>query len=115
MNYKRAFEYLGVNGIQTKSDVAKLKAEFEATKLQLAKTISEQEKKLEDATQFIYSFEPVLNTFNEIANTPEGQELIKKIHEEKQRREMREAQQEDNELKAEIEKEHPIPKKVKRE
>jgi tRNA splicing endonuclease len=115
MNYKRAFEYLGVNGIQTKSDVAKLKAEFEATKLQLAKTISEQEKKLEDATQFIYSFEPVLNTFNEIANTPEGQELIKKIHEEKQKREMKEAQQKDNELKAEIEKEHPIPKKAKGE
>jgi hypothetical protein len=115
MNYKKAFEYLGVNGIQTRSDVAKLKAEFEATKLQLAKTISEQDKKLEEATQFIYSFEPMLNTFNEIANTPEGQRLIKKIHEEKMKREMKEAQQEDNELKARIEKEHPIPKKVKGE
>jgi hypothetical protein len=113
MNYKRAFEYLGINGIQTRSDVAKLKAEFEATKLQLAKTISEQEKKLEEATQFIYSFEPMLNTFNEIANTTEGQELIKRIHEAKLKRETKEAQQDDNKLKAEIEKKHPLPKKVK--
>jgi hypothetical protein len=113
MNYKRAFEYLGINGIQTRSDVAKLKAEFEATKLQLAKTISEQEKKLEEATQFIYSFEPMLNTFNEIANTTEGQELIKRIHEAKLKRETKEAQQDDNKLKAEIEKKHPVPKKVK--
>jgi hypothetical protein len=101
-NYKRAFEYMSVNGIQVKTDVAKLKAEFEATKLQLAKTISEQEKKLEEATQFIYSFEPMLNTFNKIANTTEGQELIKRLHEEKQKRETEEAQKEDNKLKAEV-------------
>ena len=66
------------------------------------------EAQLKSAIQMIYSFEPLLNTFNEIANTPEGQELIKKIHEAKMKQEKVEAQKETQELKAEVTKENPI-------
>jgi ABC-type lipopolysaccharide export system ATPase subunit len=73
------------------------------------------EAQLKQATQMIYSFEPLLNTFNKIANTTEGQELIKKIHEAKLNQETVEAQNEANKHKAEITKENPIQNKVKRE
>ena len=63
----------------------------------------------------IYSFEPILNTFNQIAETNEGQELINKIHEAKAKQETVEAQEEANKLRAEVTKEKPIQKKVKRE
>jgi len=62
----------------------------------------------------IYSFEPLLNTFNEIANTTEGQELIKMIHEAKLKQETVEAQKETQELKAEVTKENPIASKPSR-
>ena len=71
------------------------------------------EAQLKQATQMIYSFEPVLNTFNAIADTPEGQALIKKLHEVKLKQEMKESQEETDKLNAEITKEHPIPKKAK--
>ena len=73
------------------------------------------EAQLKQATEMIYSFEPLLNTFNEIANSPEGQELIKKIHEAKLKQETVEAQTETDKQRAEITKERPIQDKVKRE
>jgi len=72
------------------------------------------EVQLKQATQMIYSFEPLLNTFNEIAETPEGQQLIKKIHEAKLKQETVEAQKETQELKAEVTKENPIAAKPSR-
>jgi len=84
-----------------------LETETEKLKVEV-KDLREQ---LKSATEMVYSFEPILNSLNEIADTPEGQELIKKIHKAKLKRETKEAQQEDNELKDEVTKEHPVPKK----
>lgn len=71
------------------------------------------EAQLKQATEMIYSFEPLLNTFNEIANTTEGQELIRRIHEAKLKEETVETQTEANKLRAKITAENPIPKKDK--
>ena len=121
-NYKKVFEYLGVNGILIRTDVAKLKAELDTARSEFNKNIARQEaditelkESLKSATEIVYSFEPMLNTFNEIAGTPEGLELIKKLHEEKLKQEMKEAETEDNKFKAEVTKENPIPKKPKSE
>jgi len=73
------------------------------------------EAQLKQATELIYSFEPVLNTFGAISDTTEGQELIKKLHEAKLKQETVEAQTETDKERAEITKEHPTPKRVKRE
>jgi len=72
--------------------------------------VQDLEAQLKDAVKMIYSFEPMLNTFNEIANTTEGQELIKRIHEAKLKQETVEAQEEANKLQAEITKERPVSK-----
>lgn len=46
-NYAKVFEYLSINGLQTRTDIAKLKEEFTATKGQLADMIAKQQKKNE--------------------------------------------------------------------
>jgi len=73
------------------------------------------EARLKSATEIIYSFEPMLNTFSAITDTKEGQELINKIREAKLKQETVEAQEETEKLKADVTKEHPIQDKVKRE
>jgi len=95
------------------SDILVDKAEM---KEQLDKTTAEVnnlKEQLKQATELVYSFEPVLSTFSTIADTKEGQELINKIHEAKAKQEMREAQKETDKERAEITKEHPTPKKTK--
>ncbi len=77
--------------------------------------VEELKEQLKSATELIYSFEPVLSTFSTIADTTEGQELIRKIKEAKAKQETKEAQEETDKLRAKITKEHPTPKKVKRE
>ena len=77
--------------------------------------VQDLETQLKQATQMIYSFEPLLNTFNQIAETNEGQELINKIHEAKAKQETVEAKNETEQLRADVTKEHPIKDKVKRE
>jgi integrase len=117
MEYVKVEPYVTVFGVN-KNVVNEMSQEVESLKdnvVELVAEVKDLKEQLKNATKMVYSFEPILNTFNEIANTPEGQELIKRIHEAKLQREMKEAQQEDNKLKAEIEKEHPIPKKVKGE
>jgi integrase len=76
--------------IQLETETKKLKAEV--------KDLREQ---LKSATEMVYSFEPILNTFKEIANTTEGQELIKRLHEEKLKREMKEAETEERKSRQE--------------
>ena len=79
--------------------------------LQLEAEVKDLKEQLKSATEIIYSFEPVLNTFGAIADTKEGQALIKKIKEAKAKQEMNELGKE----RAEITKEHPVSKNVKRE
>ena len=45
--YKNAFEYLSINGLQTRTDIARLKEEFTSAKSQLADMIAEQKAELE--------------------------------------------------------------------
>jgi integrase len=61
---------------------------------ELEAEVKELKEQLKSATQMVYSFEPILNTFNEIANSKEGQALIKKIHEAKMNQELKESQEE---------------------
>jgi hypothetical protein len=100
MNYKKAFEYLGINGIQTRSDVAKLKAEFDNTKTELLKVVAEQRTELESVKKYMKAFEEIIDK-GELQDFREWMEKKRNI----------EAQQEDNKLKAEVTKEHPVPKK----
>ena len=72
--------------------------------------VKDLEVQLKSATELIYSFEPVLNTFSAISDTPEGQTLIKKIHEAKLKQE---GQEETEKLRVEVTKERPVPTKAK--
>jgi hypothetical protein len=91
MNYKRAFEHLGINGIQTRSDVAKLKAEFETTKSELLKIVSEQRSELDSVKDYLKVFTDIIDK-GELA---EFREWIEKKHDV-------EAQEEDNKQRAKI-------------
>jgi hypothetical protein len=51
--YKHAFEHLSINGLQTRTDIAKLKEDFDKVKIQLADTIAKQNKKLEFLDKYI--------------------------------------------------------------
>jgi hypothetical protein len=97
------------NGLQT--DFTK----YSRKTLSLEEQVADLKEQLKSATELVYSFEPVLSTFSAIADTVEGQELIKKLHEAKAKQETVEAQEETNKQREEITKEHPIPKKAKSE
>jgi len=90
-NYKRGFEYLGINGIQTRTDVAKLKIEFDATKNQLLKIVADQHNELEEVKGYIKFLKDSIN----VADLSDFKEWL-----ESKRKE--EAQQADNKAKAEI-------------
>ncbi len=99
---------------QTKKEVIDLKNDFvehSRKTLKLEDEVKELKEQLKSATELVYSFEPVLNTFSAIADTKEGQELIRKLREAKHKQEMKELQKE----RAEINKEHPIASKAKGE
>ena len=53
--YTHAFEHLSINGLQTRTDIAKLKEDFDKVKIQLASTIAEQNKKLAFLDKYIGS------------------------------------------------------------
>jgi len=82
---------------------------------ELEAEVKDLKEQLKSATELVYSFEPVLTTFSTIADTKEGQELIKRIHEAKLQAEAVEAQEQTGKERDEITKEHPVPKKAKRE
>jgi len=78
-----------------KEELAKLinlKTEFDTTKAQLADIIAQQKKdkeKLEQQINSMYTFvhknlDPLLDVIDEISNTPEGTELLKKLQAKKQ-------------------------------
>lgn len=46
-NYAKVFEHLSINGLQTRTDIAKLKEDFNVTKMQLAEVIASQQRKNE--------------------------------------------------------------------
>lgn len=94
-----------VNGL--KAEVAHLSEGGKA----IVDKIQNLEARLKEATELVYSFEPMLSTFSAIADTKEGQELINKIREAKEKQEIRETQEKSDKLKAEVTKENPIPKK----
>ena len=92
--------------IEVRQENVELKKLFDKEKKELT-VVKNFQKKLEDegkdlkaqlksAIEMVYSFEPILNTFSEIANSLEGQELIQKIREAKIKQEMSEAQEEAN-------------------
>lgn len=64
-------------------EVNKLKDDFtkySRRTLKLEDEVKDLKEQLKEATQMVYSFEPLLNTFSAIADTPEGQELIRKVN-----------------------------------
>lgn len=50
-NYAKAFEFMSINGLQTRTDIAKLKEEFKSTKSELAELIAEQQRELAQQKQ----------------------------------------------------------------
>lgn len=55
-SYQKAFEYLTINGVQTRQDIVKLKEEFSATKSELAQLIAEQQKQIARVGAFLSVF-----------------------------------------------------------
>lgn len=93
--YQRAFEYLSINGMQTRSDIAKLKEDFIKTESQFMDMLADEKQKRESERQEMFDFihkhyEPVLNTFNELVATPEGKAALRKLQEKKQEKALQE-------------------------
>jgi hypothetical protein len=85
--YTKAFEYLSINGLQTRTDVIKLKEDLSKAKVEFADMMAAQKAKFEKEISDVHKFveknlNPVLDLFNEIAVTEEGKALLKKIQEE---------------------------------
>jgi len=55
-SYQRAFEFLTINGVQSRQDISKLKEEFTATKSELAQLIAEQQKQIARVGAFLSVF-----------------------------------------------------------
>lgn len=81
-NYTKVFEYLSINGLQTRTDIAKLKEEFTVTKIQLADTIAKQEKKNQDLEGEVEKLNKMLHPF--IDNIDEISEFLQDRREEKE-------------------------------
>ena len=70
----------------------KLKTEFDTTKAQLVDMIVEQKKinekqeaQIKDMYEFVHkTYDPVMEMLNELADTPDGKELIEKLNAKKQ-------------------------------
>jgi integrase len=102
-NYTKAFEHMSINGIQTRTDIAKLKEEVNKNKVQFADMLAEHKAKFEKEIAGVHKYveknlDLVLGLFNEIAATDEGKALLKKIQEERQEKALtrhRQAEQEE--------------------
>jgi len=90
-NYTKAFEYLTINGLQTRTDIAKLKEEMTIQKAEFADLLKKHQdnfdKQIKDIWQHV---EEKLDLVNEIAESPEGQALIKKTRQDRQAQKLRE-------------------------
>ena len=99
--YQRAFEHLSINGLQTRTDIAKLKEDFTKTKSQFMDMLAEQKQKNETERQKMFkhiheTYDPILKKFNELVETPEGKAALRELQEKKREKaiaEYREAEQ----------------------
>jgi len=101
-SYQKAFEYLTINGVQTRQDIVKLKEEFSATKSELAQLIADQQKQIEELKGSMEGLYHIVRTYpttvthkllnkktrkieeySETINTPEEMEASLKRFEEK--------------------------------
>jgi integrase len=102
--YQRVFEHLSINGLQTRTDIAKLKEDFIKTKSQFIDMLTEERQKNDSERQKMFEFihktyDPILNNFNALVDTPEGKAALKKLQEKKREKalqEFKEAEQEAN-------------------
>jgi hypothetical protein len=83
---------LSINGLQTRTDVANLKAEFTENKLTFADTVAKQDKKnkklesdLETVTGVLKGLQPIIDNMDEVV------EFLAKRREEKELRSRAEA------------------------
>ena len=87
-NYTKAFKFLSINGLQTRTDIAKIKAEMDKNKIQFADLLQEQklkfEKQITDVHNFVHkNLDPVLDLMNdEVIAKVIQQRLIEKREEE---------------------------------
>ena len=102
-NFAKVFEHLSINRLQTRTDIAKLKEEFAATKSQLADMMVKQEKENTDLkrqvkslTDFAQSVKPLVENVDEIA------EFLKQRREEKEIEKQIKHQEQEDEEKAKI-------------
>ena len=84
-NYTKVFEHLSINGLQTRTDIAKLKEEFILTKSQLADMMAKQQKEnerlenqLKTVTRMLGEMKPLIENIDEIS------EFLEKRREEKE-------------------------------
>ena len=103
--YQRAFEYLSINGMQTRNDIAKLKEDFVKTKSQFMDMLAEEKQKRESERQELFDFihkdyDPILYTFHELVNTPEGKAALRKLQEDKREKVLQEFREAEEELQA---------------
>lgn len=84
-NYAKAFENLSINGLQSRTDIAKLKTEFSETKGQLADMIAKQQNKNDELKSDLKTVNGVLKGLRPIIdNMAEVVEFLAKRREEKE-------------------------------
>ncbi len=75
-NYTKAFEHMTINGLQTRTDIAKLKEEMIKQKAEFADMLVEQKR------EFMAYIEEKLKHVEELADDPRFKELLEKRHNE---------------------------------
>ena len=103
-NYAKVFEHLSINGLQTRSDIAKIKEELSATKVQFSDMLLKQEKEnadlkreVKNLTDFAKSVKPLISDIDAIADFLKERREQKRIEEEDRLQQLE--QQEDAEIK----------------
>ena len=94
---------MSINGLQTRTDVANLKAEFTENKLTFADTVAKQDKKskklesdLETVTGVLKGLQPIIDNMDEVV------EFLAKRREEKGLRSRAEADADDRAVKEKV-------------
>ena len=118
--YQRAFEHLSINGLQTRTDIAKLKEDMIKQKADFYDQLNAQkadfELRFQKMTAFMHkNYDPIVRTFDKLSDLPEGKVALEKLwelEEQKERQESMEAEQEyKTQLEEKLEKGKPSPKK----
>ena len=100
--YQRAFEHLSINGLQTRTDVIKLKEDLSKAKVEFADMMASQKADFEKELKTVHKYveknlDPLLDIVNEVAALPEGQALLKKIREKRQAQALKDLAEADKE------------------